>query len=431
MEKTIKYKIINNIVIATIIGFICLIFFINIFIESNTKNIIENEMGIVISYIRAEVKSNYLMGKGRDILDIENISEDLDVKLLFADEKNNLENFKINEKVKYYVLEEFSANTDKENVVDLIIFKNYTELYENNKKIIDIVIVLGLIFVIILIFVIYCIVITFTKPIEEITNDLKQFGIGEEVKGREYYNYEETEVVELADNFYIMRDNILKLKDINNEFFNKVTHELKTPITAIRGYSQILQGKVSSEDIQAMKRIEEESKKMNKLVENILLISREDSNVVYMKESIYLNDIIDNIIESFNFKVEIDEYEMNYSYDDEYYIKANKDDVYTVLVNLIENAFKYSYDKKIDIKIDLDATSKIRICVKNKVCDVGKLYEKNLFDAFVKENGINNGISSSGLGLYIVKKTIERNEWDIEYKFIDNEICFIVNFGVM
>ena len=173
MEKTIKYKIISNIVIATIIGFICLIFFINIFIESNTKNIIENEMGIVISYIRAEVKSNYLMGKGRDILDIENISEDLDVKLLFADEKNNLENFKINEKVKYYVLEEFSANTDKENVVDLIIFKNYTELYENNKKIIDIVIVLGLIFVIILIFVIYCIVITFTKPIEEITNDLK------------------------------------------------------------------------------------------------------------------------------------------------------------------------------------------------------------------------------------------------------------------
>ena len=106
---------------------------------------------------------------------------------------------------------------------------------------------------------------------------------------------------------------------------------------------------------------------------------------------------------------------------------AIKEDMESILTNLVENSLKYSSSRNIIVEIGQQSSEYyFKIC--NNIGKINEEIKDNLFDPFIKCNNNNREISSSGLGLYICKRLCEKNNFKIQYFIEKNVIEFIVYF---
>lgn len=106
-------------------------------------------------------------------------------------------------------------------------------------------------------------------------------------------------------------------------------------------------------------------------------------------------------------------------------IIAIREDVETLISNLIDNALKYSLGERINIRL----TSNGLFTIENSCEEIKYEIKDKLLEAFVKGNTQRN-INSSGLGLYICKKISENNGFNISYEIDKNKIGFKVEFNI-
>ena len=170
------------------------------------------------------------------------------------------------------------------------------------------------------------------------------------------YNLMKNKIKDQMEIIIEEKEKVEELQKVSREFFNNATHELKTPLTAIRGYSQMLQDENFEDEfvLRAVERIEEESIKMNKLVEKLLMISREEALVQVYSEEVNINKMTKRIIEAFHNQIRDRGYNISLSEKAEIKIIVIKEEVESVLTNLIENSLKYSTTKDINIEIGID-----------------------------------------------------------------------------
>ena len=166
---------------------------------------------------------------------------------------------------------------------------------------------------IMLIIVIGGMISNLTKPLNNLSEAIERFGKGEELEDIKIETKDEVAV--LANNFNFMKNEIKdQMKVIINEqnksreFFNNATHELKTPITAISGYTQLLIDNDICEIEEAFRdraldRIIKESNKLNSLVKNILEISRGEVKRSIVKEEFDLGNLINSKISDMNIRI--------------------------------------------------------------------------------------------------------------------------------
>ena len=251
--------------------------------------------------------------------------------------------------------------------------------------------------------------------------------MGEEVDNLTIDTKDDISVI--TEGFNNMKNNIVEMQNNTKEFFNNATHELKTPLTAIRGYSQMLQDEEFEDEfvLRAVERIEEESIKMNKLVEKLLMISREEALVQVYPEEVSVNKMTKRIIYAFHNQIQNKGINIHLEENTEVKVMAIKEDMESILTNLIENSLKYSSSRNIIVEIgQLSSEYYFKIC--NNIGKINEEIKDNLFDPFIKCNNNNREISSSGLGLYICKRLCEKNNFKIEYFIEKNVIEFIVYF---
>ncbi|MDU1856074.1 MAG: HAMP domain-containing sensor histidine kinase, partial [Clostridium baratii] len=238
---------------------------------------------------------------------------------------------------------------DSEYYGDLILQKDYSKIHMLNTTIIVGVAIVLILIAIILIFLIYFIIRKTIKPLEELTKAMVAFGNYEKIESLKAETNDE--IGELTIEFNNMKDNILTLQDTSTEFFNNVTHELKTPLTVIRGYTQLLEDEFEDEDLVSMlKSIENETGKMNDLIQNILTLSKAEMPLNIEKEEINIKYLIEDILNLFNGVIKLNNYKINLDLED-INIVSIKEDVRTIVSNLIDNAIKYSEDNVINIKL--------------------------------------------------------------------------------
>ena len=104
-----------------------------------------------------------------------------------------------------------------------------------------------------------------------------------------------------------------------------------------------------------------------------------------------------------------------------------KEDIESILTNLIENSLKYSSNKNIIIEIG-EQSNKYCFKILNNIDEINDEIKDKLFEPFIKGNSSNGKISSSGLGLYICKRLCEKNNFEIKY-FIEKDVIeFIIYF---
>lgn len=263
-----------------------------------------------------------------------------------------------------------------------------------------------------------------TKPLIDVSNTVKQVAEGNfkvNIKRRdttkceyEYIN----EVDELAKNVNKMVAELDGMDYMRKDFMSNVSHEIKTPIAAIIGFTEILlDGSIDeSERQEYLEVINKESMRISRLCENMLHMSRLDSQVIVANlQKIRLDEQLRKCIillsEKWSNK------EIDFSIDlEEVSILSDYDMLQQVWINLIDNAIKYSRENcKIDISVKRlnDKSVKVSISDNGIGIEEGKLHR--IFDKFYQCEESHKK-SGSGLGLSISKRIVELLNGTIECK---------------
>lgn len=223
-------------------------------------------------------------------------------------------------------------------------------------------------------------------------------------------------------------------KPIQDEFISTVSHEMRTPLTSIRGFSQTLLyswDRISDDDKKKfIKIIEEQSNRLINLVENILEISREKAETLVLKKT-DINSLTKNIIPILTEKYK----------NHRFIIKLHKNlpqarlDAYKfqqILTNLIDNAGKYSEEgSEINVSTDIEGDY-ILIKVKDNGVGIKEEDFSKLFQKFSRiENHLTSKTQGNGLGLYITKQLVEQMNGSISLKSeIGKGTEFLVKFPI-
>lgn len=194
---------------------------------------------------------------------------------------------------------------------------------------------------------------------------------------------------------------------IRREFSANVSHELKTPLTTISGYSQLISSDIAKpEDVKQFTiKIEKESARLLALIDDIIKLSRLDEGEQGEKEHINLKEISGSVAESLSEKAAKRNIGISVDGSDAF-IDADKNEISELVFNLADNAVKYNKDG-----------GKVRISVKNgsiTVSDTGigipSEYQNRIFERFFRvDKSRSKKTGGTGLGLSIVKHIAIKN----------------------
>lgn len=262
------------------------------------------------------------------------------------------------------------------------------------------------------------IIFLFTKrvadPIKELKLVSKNLSRGDFRARVKDYNKND-EIGELAEVFNDMADSIEKSEMMRRSFISDVSHELRTPMTTITGFVQgILDNTIPEEKREIyLNVVLDESKRLSKLISDLLDISRLESDENKLELSTFnINELLRLSIISFENKFNEKNLTVNAMFENEIEeVVAEKDSIKRVVTNLLDNAIKFSYKKAtIDISTKKKG-NKVFISIKNEGNGISKDDMKTIFERFYKvDKSRSQNKSGVGLGLYIVKRIINKHK---------------------
>lgn len=258
------------------------------------------------------------------------------------------------------------------------------------------------------------------KPIKQITEATKKVAAGDFSVKLE--TNRKDEIQDLVDNFNQMVKDLGSIECLQKEFIDNVSHEIKTPISSIQGFAELLKDESLTKEERAeyASIIIEESNRLLNLSTNMLKLSKlQNQNKITKKEQIDIAEQIRKAISLLEPKWSKKELTFNVSLEEKYFW-GDEELIFQVWVNLIENAIKYSkQNSKIDITL-----KQVDNFIVVQIKDYGKgMKEEELNKIFSRFYQIDKSHSSegSGLGLAIVKRIVELSEGTIEVISQENE----------
>lgn len=212
-----------------------------------------------------------------------------------------------------------------------------------------------------------------------------------------------------------------KLSEIKNDFISNMTHEFKTPISTISLACEVLNDKTveKSEERTSkyLKMINDENKRLSLLVENILQTAILDKGEFKLKiQSLDIHALIEQTISSIRLQVENKQGEISTDLKAiTFVINADRVHITNVIVNLIDNALKYSESKPF-IKITTRSNEAgLLISVTDNGIGISKENQKRIFDTMYRvPTGNIHNVKGFGIGLSYVKAVVEKHGGTIE-----------------
>ena len=295
----------------------------------------------------------------------------------------------------------------------VFIFTMLRDINKNNKVIQEQLIYLTIITIIVAIFISYLLARKFSKPIMNITKKSKDVANG---------NYDVVfdksdilEIDELADSLNYLETEVSKTDEFRRDLMANVSHDLKTPLTMIRAYAEMVRDityKDKEKRDENLNVIIDEADRLNVLVGNILTLSKLQSNVeILNQETFNLRDEIDSIVNKYSIIKELEGYTINVDCPKNVSIYADKEKINSVIYNLINNALNYTgNDKQIWVNVKEEKKNYlVEIVDSGKGIDEKDL--KNIWDKYYKkEKNHKRNIVGTGLGLSIVKNVLEMHK---------------------
>jgi len=221
------------------------------------------------------------------------------------------------------------------------------------------------------------------------------------------------EVDKATYNLRIANQHLKELDRAKTEFVSITSHQLRTPLTGIKGYlSMFLEGDFGSlkpEQKKVITDIFNNSNRLVRLINIFLNVSRIESGRLKLQKSEFnLFNLVDEIVHEL--KIEADKKKIKLEIvkpENNLDISADRDKIADVILNLVDNAIKYTESGKIEIILTSD-NGKVRVAVKDTGVGIDPRDGKELFNKFVRGRKIAQiNTSGTGLGLFVAKKIIE------------------------
>ncbi len=211
------------------------------------------------------------------------------------------------------------------------------------------------------------------------------------------------------------------LSELKNDFINNITHEFKTPIATINLVIDSLKSPGVINDPQKIKHylkiLKKENQRMLSQVEKILFLAKlEQGKVIWNNEPVNVHDIIMEAINHMKLIFDSKGAQINLHLNaTNPYVKGDPVFLFDALINLLDNAVKYSGNKKIEITITTRNKKKnLVVEVSDKGVGMAKNVYEKIFDKFYrKPTGEVHNIKGHGIGLTFVKQVVKKMRGDI------------------
>jgi PAS domain S-box-containing protein len=207
----------------------------------------------------------------------------------------------------------------------------------------------------------------------------------------------------------LIHDQLQQLNEYKDQFIGVASHELKTPLTSIKGYLQLAERNlVDNENKMLLNKTLKQVDKLTTLVSDLLDVSRiQSGKLQFSVETFSLNQLLAEAVENVN--VTQQTHQVTLTVAEEVEVEADKMRIEQVLMNVLNNAVKYSPDHKtINVrmsKLDKEAI----ISVQDQGIGIDKDFHKHIFRRFHRIAN-ENRFSGLGLGLFISYEIIKRHE---------------------
>ncbi|MFD2165064.1 ATP-binding protein [Thalassotalea euphylliae] len=267
-------------------------------------------------------------------------------------------------------------------------------------------------------------VVLITRPLKKLTNDIKMLERGSFDKP--ITSNGSVEIIDIANALETMRTRLQALELQKSSFIRHISHEVKTPLAAIREGTSLLEdnsvGPLNDGQQEISHIIQENVFRLQQLIEDLL-----DFNIVLDSTSLQDNQVID--VKKLVHQV-IDDHQLNLqrksltvsSHIDPIQVHGNTKHLAVILENLLSNAIKFAPDKsELVIKGELE-NSELTLSVSDQGVGIALSEQAHIFDAFYqgKTQG-DSAVKSSGLGLTIVKELVMRLNGQISVSSIPEE----------
>ncbi|MGI6588487.1 MAG: two-component system histidine kinase PnpS [Peptococcia bacterium] len=212
---------------------------------------------------------------------------------------------------------------------------------------------------------------------------------------------------------------IKKLEQIRTEFISNVTHELKTPLTSIRGFIETLRnGAINKPEVAEdfLKIIDLEAERLYILINDILQLSEIETMPQDVQIDAYrLKLIVDEVLAIFSETASKKKLTITTEIAADLVITANRNRIKQMFINLLDNAIKYNVEEG-SIKIKAWQTAdKLLMTIKDDGIGIGKEHLDRIFERFYRvDKGRSRALGGTGLGLSIVKHIVNLYKGTIE-----------------
>ncbi len=212
---------------------------------------------------------------------------------------------------------------------------------------------------------------------------------------------------------------IKKLEQVRKDFVANVSHELKTPITAIKGFADtLLDGAITDQEnaVRFVQTIKSNSERIDALVDDLMTISRIELGVIKVEKSLIdIKAVFENVIELFKAKAAAkDLYIRSHVGSDIRQIEADRNRLIQILTNLVDNAVKFTEKGGVTFGIDREA-GKPYLFVEDTGIGVPPKFLARLGERFFRADpSRSRKMGGTGLGLAIVKHLVKAHGWDMQ-----------------
>lgn len=442
--SSINFKTLVYLVIFSVTILLLLILSQNILLKFSYERYQENKMKTIINNIRDFNSSELLT-------DLESLAYDNSVCIQYSLNNGNkiLYNTlmvgcglnKDNSQVNKLMDEAINSDSDTSNIklinsvsetkallsgirVDdgyVFVYSNLEDLNGANIVLRGQLIYITIIIIVIACFISYFLSIKITRPITNITKKAKEIG-----EGKYDIVFERSDVLEideLANTLNHVEKDLSKIDELRRDLMANVSHDLKTPLTMIRAYAEMVRD-ISYKDKEKMDKdlnvIIEETERLNVLVNDILDLSKmqADADVLNIEE-FDLCEVIHEVMKRYEILKSTEDYDFVLTLPEKAIVKADKSKIMQVIYNLVNNAINYTgNDKK--VFINLIETKKEYLF---EVKDTGKGIKKEeipyIWNKYYKSDKKHQrNIVSTGIGLSIVKEILSKHKFDYGVKSV-------------
>ena len=264
-----------------------------------------------------------------------------------------------------------------------------------------------------------------SKPIIKMNDSAKKLGKGEYDVHFEGDGYKE--IAQLSETLNQAAVELSKVEGLQRELIANVSHDLRTPLTMITAYSEVMRdlpGENTPENVQV---IIDEAKRLTTLVNDLLDVSKLQAGVMELNAKQYdLTESIESVLTRYSKFLEQNGFTVDFEYDRHIVVEADEDKMYQVIYNLVNNAINYTGDdKKIIVRQRVNG-SIARIEVIDSGEGIAKEELANVWERYYKvDKNHKRAVMGTGLGLSIVKNVLKlhRLQFGVESE-VGKGTCF-------